>query len=209
MDRFSFNGVDLPVFDHDYNRTADNERGVEISVAMWWLNQHGHGRGLEVGNVLSHYFPEVLPERRVVDKYEAADYVEPLDVFDVKGEFDYIFAISTLEHVRWDEPEPRELGGSVDAFNHLATLLAPGGHMLVTVPFGSNPGLDYAILAGAFDHGRQTVLMRGGGLWHENSNTGRWECRGSAWYQAETIWWVQYGKSTPWADAVWIGEFER
>jgi len=213
-DRFEFNGVDLPLFDHDYNTTIKNERAIEIPIAMWWLNDsiprtvpYVASRGLEVGNVLSHYFPDALGNRRIVDRYEINNFVENVDVFDIQGEFDYIFAISTIEHVRWDSPEERKLNGAADALHHLLGLLAPGGKMLVTIPFGSNPGMDYAILHGEFSPRRQTVMMRVGGLWHETTSANRWECRGSEWHQAESIWWERYGKSTPWADAVWVGEF--
>jgi hypothetical protein len=210
-DRFEFNGIELPIFDHEYNTTVLNERAVEIPITMWWLAEHSIGRGLEVGNVLEHYFPALIP-RRVVDAYEEAEGVENLDVFEIKGEYDFIFAISTLEHVRWDAPEERELDGAAQAMTHLYQCLAPGGKMLITIPFGSNPGLDYAILSGEWGPGwlkRQTVMMRSGGLWYETVATGRWECKGSSWHQAESIWWERYGKSTPWADAIWIGEFEK
>jgi SAM-dependent methyltransferase len=217
-DRFDYNGTDLPIFDHPYNTTMLNERGVEISIVMKWLSQFSEAdvddvglSGLEVGNVLNHYFPDVFNDRRIVDKYEidAESDVENLDVFDIRGSFDYIFSISTIEHVRWDPPEERELDGAARAVEHLVSLLRPGGKMLITVPFGSNPGLDYEILAGLIHPTRASVMLRRGGLWHETTSTGRWECRGSSWYQSDTIWWERYGKSTPWADAVWIGEFER
>lgn len=208
-ERFDFQGVDLPIFDHEYNTTFLNERAIEIPIAMWWLSKYGDApRGLEVGNVLQHYFPDVCSERRIVDQYEEADEsVENIDVFDITGEYDYIFSISTIEHVRWDPPEPRELDGAAEAIEHLYNLLVPNGRMLVTVPFGSNPGLDYEILKGDLSTERETVMLRGGGLWHETLASGRFECKGSSWCQSEQIWWERYGKSTPWADSVWIGEF--
>lgn len=210
-DRFEFNGLDLPIFDHAYNTTVLNERAIEIPIALQWLHQNGHGRGLEVGNVIGHYFEELgeVDDRRIVDKYETGvDGVENIDLFDIHGEFDYIFAISTVEHVRWDPPEERDLNGASMAIDHLRSLLSADGKMLITIPFGSHPVLDASILIELIEPKRSTVMMRSGGLWHENTSTGRWECRGSSWYQASTVWWERYGKSTPWADAVWIGEFE-
>ena len=200
--------MDLPLFDHPYNTSILNERAVEIPIAAHFLNHVTQARGLEVGNVLSHYLPDVLIDRRVVDKYEVGTGIENLDVFDIKGEFDYIFTISTMEHVRWDPPEERSLYWATAAIAYLRNLLAPGGKMLVTVPFGSNPGLDYAILDRQLHTERETVMMRTGGLWSETKSTGRWECRGGTWQQATSIWWERYGKSTPWAEAVWFGEFE-
>lgn len=210
---FTYHGAPLQLLDHPYNKTRLNERGVEIPVAEWWLARHYRNgmRFLEIGNVLGHYFPEEMTHH-VVDRYEEVDGVENADVFDVDGEWDVIIAISTIEHVRWDPPEPRDIDGAALAISHLYGLLAPGGEMLVTVPFGSNPGLDYAILSGEWGPSclaRQTVIMRGGGTWRETPGTYRWELVGSSWFEAESIWWERYGKSTPWADAVWIGEFRR
>lgn len=208
-DTFTYHGQELPLFDHEYNTTLLNERAVEIPITMHWLAQNSMGRGLEVGNVLEHYFPDLVP-RRIVDAYEEAEGVENIDVFSIMGEYDFIFAISTLEHVRWDAPEERDVNGAMAAIDHLIGRLARGGKMLITVPFGSNPGLDYAILADWLpERAKECVMMRGGGLWYETVATGRWECKGSTWHQADSIWWERYGKSTPWADAVWIGEFER
>lgn len=212
-DRFKFNGVDLPIFDHEYNTSILNERAIEIPITMWWLNEYAGGDGLEVGNVLRHYFPEIESDRRIVDRYEEADdTVENIDVFAIEGEYDYIFAISTLEHVRWDPPEERDLWMAVAAVDHLYSLLRPNGRMLITIPFGSHPGLDAHILDPKGSWGwleRQTVMLRKGGLWYETVASGRWECKGSSWHQAKEIWWERYGKSTPWADAIWIGEFVK
>lgn len=212
-DRFVFHGTDLPLFDHDYNTTLMNERAVEIPILMDWLSRNDleEGSCLEVGNVFAHYFPEIATNRRIVDAYEEAEDVENIDVFAVRGSYDCIFAISTLEHVRWDPPEERQLHGAANAISHLHGLLSDGGKMLITIPFGSNPGLDYAILAGGMlpPLARQGVMLRSGGVWHMTGATGRWECRGSEWYQADSIWWERYGRTTPWADAVWVGEFEK
>jgi hypothetical protein len=209
MHTFEFNGVKLPIFDHEYNTTARNERAVEISIAMWWLSQHGNGRGLEVGNVLSHYFPEVIDDRliTIVDRYEEADCVTNKDIFEINGEYDYIYSISTLEHVRWDPPEQRDLLGAFDAVCHLRNLLKPKGKMLISIPFGSHPGLDFCILNGDVHADRETVMMLGDGLGHTTPQ-GYWNRHGGTWHQAESIWWERYGKTTPWAEAVWFGEFD-
>jgi hypothetical protein len=208
-ERFLFNGVDLPFYDHEYNSTRTNERAIEIPIAMHWLSEHADGVGLEVGNVLHHYFPDILTDRLVVDKYEVEDHVVNIDVMKISGIFDYIFTVSTLEHVGWDEPEERKLHGAMNALDHLFNHLAPGGQMLVSIPFGSNPALDYAILSGCGPHPyRETVMMRDGGLWVENAAGGWWR-RGGTWCQSDSIQWEPYGKSTPWAETVWFGEYAK
>lgn len=144
---FDWRGHRLPLFDHPYNDTIHNERAVEIPIAVDFIAR-GHGRVLEVGNVLGHYFTaEQLPGRLVVDRHERAPGVHSLDVFDLAGEFDTIVAISTLEHVRWDEPDvQRNPFGGVAALLYLRGLLAPGGSMLATWEWAHNPELDaYAI----------------------------------------------------------------
>jgi hypothetical protein len=57
---------------------------------------------LEIGNVLSHYFPV---NHDIVDKYEKADGVINQDVvhFYSPKKYDLIVSVSTLEHVGWDE----------------------------------------------------------------------------------------------------------
>jgi hypothetical protein len=55
--------------------------------------------------------------------------------------YDLIVSISTLEHVGWDE-EPRDPPKFLRGVEHLTTLLAPGGKMLVTLPIDYNMALD-------------------------------------------------------------------
>ena len=92
-----------------YNRhkfTWLTERAVEVPVAQALVDEHASDRVLEIGNVLSHYRPQ---QHLVVDKYEQAPGVLNRDVLDLGGlgQFDLIVAISTLEHVGWDE-SPRD-----------------------------------------------------------------------------------------------------
>lgn len=61
---------------------------------------------LEVGNVLSHYFPI---HHDIVDKYEVCPGVINQDIADFlpQEKYDLILSISTVEHVGWDE-QPQE-----------------------------------------------------------------------------------------------------
>lgn len=208
-DFFTWQGIQLPYFDDPYNTTRLNERCVEIPVALEFLDSIGAvdetyphpGRslrfsdawqGLEVGNVLHHYGVE---GHRVVDRHEVAPSVENLDVFNITAHpgYDWIVAVSTLEHVRWDE-EPREVDGAVRALWHLRSLLKPQGKMLVTVPMGSNPGLDVAILSKETGASRSCTMSRS----PEDIDQ---------WVQDEDVTWRRYGERTIWAESVWIGEF--
>lgn len=180
-------GERLPLADFAYNTTLLNERAVELPVVWSWL-RHGL-RTLELGNVLGHY--PGAPERTVVDRYETADGVDNRDVFDISGRWEQIVAISTVEHVRWDEGSEREAGGSQAAVEHLASLLEPGGRMLVTVPTGHNPPLDEWLLAGAGATRACTLVRTGSGKWVQT---------------VEPVA-LPYGTVTKWAESVWIGEW--
>jgi len=134
----------LPYLIHHYNHTWRYERCIEVPTARAFISAH-RGKGLEVGNVLSHYGPI---EHRVVDKYERAAGVENIDVLDVADdELSFILSVSTLEHVGWDEPI-RDGEKALQALHHLRTLLRAEGRMLVTFRLGHHPLLTDAVLHG-------------------------------------------------------------
>jgi SAM-dependent methyltransferase len=165
-DAFSALGRTYTYFYHLYNITWKNERAVEIAVAQDFVDRHPSSNMLEVGNVLSWYRPV---RHDVLDKYEEADGVINEDVvdFDPGHLYDVIVAISTLEHVGWDE-RPRDETKAPRAIKHLMELLAPGGSMLITVPLGHNPGIDAAIAAGTLPFTTQCFMMRlGRTRWRE------------------------------------------
>src|SRR5581483_2472937 len=100
----------------------------------------GRRRVLEVGNVLSHYFPV---RHDVLDKYEKSPDIINKDItaFKTAKKYDLIIGISTLEHVGWDE-RPRDPGKIARAVASMRSLLAPGGRIVLTLPLGYNPHLD-------------------------------------------------------------------
>jgi hypothetical protein len=142
---FSFNGHDMPYFSHSYNDTTNNERAIEIPIAWNYIRPRLSERILEVGNVLQHY---LLFTHDILDKYESGHNVVNEDVisFVSHGQYDLIIAISTLEHIGWDEDhvDPSKAG---QALNHLASLLTERGILLVTIPLGYNPHLDRIVLS--------------------------------------------------------------
>lgn len=137
---FSFQYKTYEYFYHPYNTTWSNERTVEIPI-IWNLMKDYRGKEiLEVGNVLSHYYPV---SHDILDKYEEADGVINCDVvsFQPSKKYDLIVSISTLEHVGWDE-KPHEPMKFVEAIEHLKKLIAPDGKLVVTFPVGHNFMLD-------------------------------------------------------------------
>jgi SAM-dependent methyltransferase len=158
-DGFEFDGVSYRYFAHPYNETWRNERAVEIPVAMRTLEQRGGSRVLEVGNVLVHYG---RAGHDVVDKYErASNRVVQADIVDFRtsARYDLIVAISTLEHVGFDE-DVKDPAKPRRAVEHMTSLLAPGGELLVTIPLGYNAAVDRDLETGALGFDEVGYLRR-------------------------------------------------
>jgi len=128
----------------DYNITWCNERTVEIPIIWRAVRENRDRKILEVGNVLSHYFPT---SHLVVDKYERAPRVVNEDIveFSPEQKFDLIVSISTLEHIGWDE-KPKDPAKILKALERLKTMLAKGGKICLTLSWGWSPYLDRMIL---------------------------------------------------------------
>lgn len=138
---FTFQGRAFRYYCHPYNFTWDNERAVEIPIALDLLEHYRGRRILEVGNVLSHY---IHADWDIVDKYERGERVIPADASDFRPDepYDFILSISTLEHVGFDD-DPRDPSLIPQAVENLVRhCLRPGGKMTATVPIGYNPQLD-------------------------------------------------------------------
>ncbi len=157
FERFEFLGHRLPYTLARYNNSFLNERAVEISIARWFLAQKP-GRVLEVGNVLSHYG---FRADTVVDKYEVIPGVLNHDIVDFSPEepFDTVVAISTLEHVGWDE-HPRRPEKVLRAVENLRKVVRQDGRILVTTPVGHNRTLDLALRSGEISFPRESWLVR-------------------------------------------------
>ena len=158
--RFAFQGDAYPYLYHRHKLTWMTERAVEVPIVQEIVNRNAGRRVLEIGNVLSHYRPQ---SHVVVDKYEVAPGVVNRDVLELDdlGPFDLIVAISTLEHVGWDE-QPRDPDKAVAAVAGLRALLADGGMLVVTVPIGYNPTFDQAFRDGRIELSRSAALRRQG-----------------------------------------------
>lgn len=158
--KFTFNGEEYVYMATRYNTTWLNERAVEIPIAKKLVDDAvAHGlRVLEVGNVLQHYGDY---KHTVVDKYEQAEGVLNTDIVEYSPDekFDLIVSISTIEHVGWDET-PREPGKVLRALEHLRSLMAPGGRMLITFPPGYNSFLDGQLRDGKLKFDEMTTFQK-------------------------------------------------
>lgn len=141
--QFTFQGKSYHYFYHPYNYTWFGERAVEIPIFWPIVKQYSGKNVLEVGNVLSHYFPV---NHDIVDRYEKGEDIINQDVVNLrpKKKYDLIVSISTLEHVGWDE-KPREPKKVFLAMKNLKKMLAPNGKIVVTLPLGYNPEVDKAL----------------------------------------------------------------
>lgn len=163
-----------PYAHHRYNLSWLTERAVEVPVVQALVDANAGRRVLEVGNVLSHFRPQ---EHIIVDKYERASGVLNRDAAELAdlGSFDLIVAISTLEHVGWDEV-PRDPGKAIASVLALRRQLRPGGQMLITVPVGYNAFYDRALREGEVPVQRALALRRTapGPHWHEVPVAAAW-----------------------------------
>lgn len=156
--RLSFRGEQLAYTFNRYNNSYRNERTVEISVTRWFLSQQDNGRMLEVGNVLAHYGKT---GHTVLDKYEVIPGVLNDDIVDYRPEqpFDTVVAVSTLEHVGWDE-SPREPAKVFRAIENVKKCATDDGRVLVTMPIGHNKALDEGLRTGEVKFPEETWLAR-------------------------------------------------
>jgi SAM-dependent methyltransferase len=131
-DTFRWQGVDLPYLDAPYNDAGRNERTIEVPVALHYLRQFAPGDVLEVGNVCNHYLPAPYGHL-VVDRDEPGPDVINTDFlfWQARRQFALIVSISTLEH----------MADAQRAFLRLAHHRAPGGTLLVSLPFQGKDGV--------------------------------------------------------------------
>lgn len=156
---FIWRGKTFRYFCHPYNFTWDNERAVEIPIALDLIEQFRGGRVLEIGNVLSHY---VTQEWDVVDKFERCEGIVCGDAvtYCPPQPADLILSISTLEHVGFDDDvrDPTLIPQAIE--NLRGNSLAPGGRLMATVPIGYNPDLDWRLFAGELGESAVWFLKR-------------------------------------------------
>lgn len=171
---FRLDGDTFPYLRHPYRWSWLTERAVEVPVVQRIVDAHLGKRILEVGNVLSHYGPA---EHVIVDKYEQAAGVLNRDVLDLVdlGSFDLVVAISTLEHVGWDE-QPRRPWLAAAGAAALRDLVAPGGQLVLTIPMGYNPTFEAAVRSGEVPASSQVALRRSSRTrWNQVPIDGVWD----------------------------------
>ena len=164
---FTFQGARYRYCMNSYNESWDNERTVEIPLFQKMAGEvkRQGGAVLEIGNVLAYYGPI---DWQVVDKYETATHVTPCDIvdFSFQERYDFIFAISTIEHIGFDE-EMRKFPEQWDESKLLAAIakivnegLKGGGRFVVSFPLGYNIKLDNLLFSGQLGEQHSFFLKR-------------------------------------------------
>lgn len=188
-----FKGEALAYFYHRYNITWVTERVIEVPIALSYLAKVLPGQALEVGNVLSHYFE---PKHHVLDKFEPGPNVIQQDIigFNPGRNYDLILSISTFEHIGFEddgEPDPDKV---VEAIEACRKLLAPGGVLVITVPFGYNKSLDSYVETGRIQPSKAHFF--------EKVNKCEWrECDLASAVRRH------YCRPYPYANAIMVAEF--
>ena len=193
---FTFQGEIYSYLYHKYNMSWKNERTVEIPIVWKMLEKYNSQNILEVGNVLSHYFPV---KHNILDKYEKGERIINQDIADFQSseKSDLIVSISTLEHIGcWDKEqyEPQKI---MQALENLKTVLSQGGKMIVTLPVGYNLYLDKLIKEGKIQFTEMYCLKRisAGNEWIE-----------ADWSDVQNI---KYNTPFPSANGLIIGIIEK
>ena len=193
---FEFRGKRLACFYHRYNMTWAGERAVEIPIAQSYLDHYQGKRILEVGNVLSHYFPI---RHEVLDKFEKGAGVINEDIIDFKPAKQYalIISISTFEHIGFDdEADERSDRKILRAIAACRNLLEPDGRLVLTVPIGYNPDLNRMIATGELGTTEESYLRRTSRLvWEPSHKEEALSCRFKTPY--------------PYANAILVAEFSK
>lgn len=172
-----------------------SERVIEIPFANEFLVNSQTKCILEIGNVLSHYFDI---NHAVVDKYEKGLGIINVDVLDLNPDkrYDLIIAISTIEHVGFDEPV-KENGKSKKTVQKIIDLLDNKGIAVITVPLGYNPEIDSIIEHNEIDFTRRYFLKRVSrfNLWKETTMEDAIKCKyGSKYPAANSVAFLLYQK---------------
>jgi hypothetical protein len=147
---FEFKGKILKYFYHSYNNHRITERAIEIPIIRYYFERIGKRTCLEIGNVTNHYysyFLDLIDLKTVIDKYEKGYGVINKDIKDFfpENKFDFIFSISTFEHM--DSDRGRNLNNikgnsklssyAADNIFHICNnILNSKGLFIITAPVG-------------------------------------------------------------------------
>jgi len=139
-------------FAHGYNNTLQNERCIEIPLAIRYLQEHDLNNVIEVGAVTPYYFEVPYPVIDIAD--QKATHIQ--DACDIDYKDKDVLSISTLEHI--DEVQDSK-HSSIEL---LKRILSESKSCLLTIPMGYNKSLDDFILTSINYHAYKKITQH---LW--------------------------------------------
>ncbi len=164
---FEFNGQRLEYTFHSFNNFRLTERCIEIPIIRDYIERLAPQASLEIGNVSSYYYEafaslQAFDRRTVVDKYEDSAGVVLSDIADFRPDrkYDFIFSISTFEHMDADRGFNRDyvadgcqgISYAADNIRHvLDELLASGGVFVLTAPIEYSEDWDKTFYSGELE----------------------------------------------------------
>ena len=164
--------------------SVDNERAIEIPYSRSFISKNNARNLLEVGNVLSNYF-DVCHD--IVDKYETREGIINKDItnYSTWKRYALIIAISTVEHVGYDEPK-KVKGKAAKAIRNMIRLLSEDGKLIITVPLNYNPEIDELLVNESIRFSEKHFMKRCSWLnsWKETSQAEALKCKYGSRYGA-------------------------
>lgn len=139
-------------FAHSYNNTLQNERCIEIPLAVRYLKESNLSNVIEVGAVMPYYFEVPYPVIDIADP--KATHIQ--DACDIDYVNKNVLSISTLEHI---DEVPDSKQSSIDL---LKRILNDSKTCLLTIPMGYNKTLDDFILSSINYHAYKKITQH---LW--------------------------------------------
>jgi hypothetical protein len=135
----NFNIKQSEYFDHPYNNTIQNERAIEIPIALRYFEKFGKlNNFIELGAVLPYYLKNanhccidpIDPKATILEYAENIDYTNK-----------HILSISTIEHIGTSD-YGLEVNKSICAFEILNQIYTKSITCLISWPIGYNVDLD-------------------------------------------------------------------
>lgn len=148
---FNINDVKLNYFYHEYNRTWENERFIEVPIAKYFIDKFNINNCIELGAVMPYYGYECPV---VIDPHDSYDKCHRINGLDYDYTDKNVVSISTIEHFKPDEYNNRKIN---DGFTCLTKIIKESSNYLITWPIGYNKILDTTV---ANSNIKYTILKR-------------------------------------------------
>lgn len=129
------NKIELSYFSHPYNETWSNERYIEISLGIYFLNKFNF-ECVETGAVMPHYG---YISNVVIDPFDDYKDAKKINALDYSYYKQNVLSISTIEHCKCDEYNNRS---NDDSILLLHKIINESKNYLITWPIGYNKYLD-------------------------------------------------------------------